>query len=157
MALQDQANPAYFPPLERIYDRLKPYSYTILRVTMGLFFVPHGAQKLFGLWGGPPIERLAAGFGRMGAFWGNAGWVYYIACLEFFGGLLMAAGFLTRLVAIQFIGFMAMAFFVANAPNGWFWTKGGIEMPGLLGIMCIVILINGGGRYSIDGAIGKEI
>jgi putative oxidoreductase len=64
---------------------------------------------------------------------------------------------LTRLVAIQFIGFMGMAVFIANAPNGWFWTKGGIEAPLILGIVCLVVLVNGGGRFSVDHAIGKEI
>ena len=157
MALQDQKIPLYIAPLDRLYETLKPLSYPLLRIAMGLFYVPHGAQKLFGLWSGPTVAQLTVGFGRMGAFWGHAGWVYYIACLEFLGGLLMAAGFLTRIVAFQFVCFMGTAFFVANAGNGWFWTKGGIEAPGIWGLTCLVILINGGGRFSIDRAIGREI
>jgi hypothetical protein len=61
------------------------------------------------------------------------------------------------LLRIAMVCFMAMAFFVANAVNGWFWTKGGMEAPGIWGLTCLVILINGGGRLSLDRAIGKEI
>ncbi len=144
------------PALGRIYESIRPYTHTILRVTMGLFFVPHGAQKLFGWFGGRAIEEYAKGFGRMGEFWAQPGWVYYIGCLEFFGGLLLAIGLLTRVVAIQLVCFMAMAAFVANAPRGWFWTQGGIEAPLTWGIVCFVILIHGGGAHSVDRAIGRE-
>jgi putative oxidoreductase len=157
MAFTSERIPLYSPALGAVYEALKPYTYTFLRVMIGLFYVPHGMQKLFGLFGAATTEQFVAGFGRMGPFWGQAGWVYYIGSLEFFGGLLMAAGLFTRLVAIQFIGFMGMAVFVANVPNGWFWTKGGIEAPLILGVVCLVVLINGGGRFSIDHAIGKEI
>ena len=145
-----------FPALGRIYESIRPATHTILRVTMGLFFVPHGAQKLFGWFHGRPIEEYVKGFGRMGEFWANPGWVYYIGCLEFFGGLLLAIGLLTRVVAIQLVCFMAMAAFVANAPRGWFWTQGGIEAPLTWGIVCFVILIHGGGAWSVDRVIGRE-
>jgi putative oxidoreductase len=151
-----EASILYIPALRSIYDRLAPYAHTILRVTMGLFFVPHGAQKLFGLFGGRPIPDYVKAFGRMGEFWASSGWVYYIGCLEFFGGLLLALGLFTRVVAVQFVCFMAMAAFVANAPRGWFWTQGGIEAPLSWGLVCLVILIRGGGPHSLDRAIGKE-
>jgi len=157
MTFQQERMALYVPGLEKLYEAVKPLSYPLLRIMMGLFFVPHGAQKLFGLFGAPAFPQYVTSFGRMGPFWGQSGWVYYIGCLEFFGGLLMAAGFLTRIVAFQFLCFMAMAFFVANTANGWFWTKGGIEAPMSWGIVCLVILINGGGRFSLDRAIGKEI
>lgn len=144
------------PALGRIYAALDPYKYTILRVMMGLFYVPHGAQKLFGWFGGRPLDVYVKSFSRMGDFWAQPGWVYYIGCLEFFGGLMLAAGLLTRVVALQFVCFMAMAVFVANAPRGWFWTQGGIEAPLSWGLVCLFILIHGGGAHSIDRAIGKE-
>jgi putative oxidoreductase len=87
----------------------------MLRIMMGLFFVPHGAQKLFQVFGGGTIPQYIESLGRMGDFWGQAHWVYYIGFLEFFGGLMMAAGFLTRVWAAQFVGFMAMA---ASSPTG---------------------------------------
>jgi putative oxidoreductase len=156
MADASEKSVLYVPALRGFYERLTPYGLTILRVMMGLFFVPHGAQKLFGWFGGRPIPEYVKAFGRMGDFWANSSWVYYIGCLEFFGGLLLAVGLLTRVVALQFVGFMAMAAFVANAPRGWFWIQGGTEAPLSWGIVCFVILIYGGGRYSVDRAIGKE-
>lgn len=154
--MASEGSALYVPALRGIYDRVMPYTHTILRVTMGLLFVPHGAQKLFGWFGGPPIEVYVKAFSRMGDFWGQSGWVYYIGSLEFFGGLLLAMGLFTRVVAVQFVCFMAMAAFVANAPRGWFWTQGGIEAPLSWGIICFVILIHGGGAHSVDRAIGKE-
>ncbi|NQV55338.1 MAG: DoxX family protein [Rhodospirillales bacterium] len=156
MNQSDEKLPLILPGLGGIYDNLKPYAYTILRVMMGLFFVPHGMQKLFGMFGAPPIEIYVKGFGRMGEFWAQPGWVYYIGTLEFVGGLMLAVGLFTRVVAIQFVGFMFMAAFVANWPRGWFWTKGGIEAPLSWGIVCLVILILGAGKHSLDAKIGKE-
>jgi len=156
MADASEKTTLYVPALRGFYDSLSPYGLTLLRVTMGLFFVPQGAQKLFHWFGGRPIPDYVKAFSRMGEFWGQSGWIYYIGCLEFFGGILLAIGLFTRVVAIQFVCFMAMAAFVANWPRGWFWTQGGVEAPLSWGLMCLVILIYGGGRYSVDRAIGKE-
>jgi putative oxidoreductase len=156
VATQSEEPKLIIPSLGSVYAALDPIAYPMLRIMMGLFFVPHGAQGLFGLFGARTIEQQAKAFGRMGEFWGQAHWVYYINGLEFFGGLLLAAGFLTRIVALQFVGFMAMAVFVANAPRGWFWTHGSIEAPLSWGIVCLYILIRGAGSFSIDRAIGKQ-
>jgi putative oxidoreductase len=145
------------PSLGGIYAGLDPLAYPMLRIMMGLFFVPHGAQKLFQVFGGRSIAQYAEGFGRMGDFWGQAHWVYYIGFLEFFGGLMMAAGFLTRVWAAQFVGFMAMAAFVANWPRGWFWTSGGTEAPLSWCIVCLYILIRGAGAFSVDARIGRQV
>ncbi len=156
MNQSDEKLPLIFPGLGGIYDGLRPYGYTILRVMIGLLFVPHGMQKLFGMFGGRAIEDYAKGFGRMGEFWATSGWVYYIGTLEFVGGIMLAVGLFTRLVALQFVGFMFMAAFVANWPRGWWWTKAGVEAPLSWGIVCLVILIYGAGKYSLDRKIGKE-
>jgi len=157
MEQSDEKIPLILPGLGGIYDGFRPYAYTILRVMMGLFFVPHGAQKLFGWFGGAPLAGYVKFFGgALGETFGSAGWVYYIGGLEFFGGLMLAFGLLTRLVAVQLVGFMAVAAFVANWPRGWFWTKGGTEAPLTWGLVCLAILIIGAGKHSIDARIGKE-
>ena len=155
MATDD--NKLIIPPLGRIYETLDPLAYPMLRIMMGLFYVPHGAQKLFQMFSGRPIEDYMQAFGRMGGFWGQPHWVYYIGSLEFFGGLMLAAGFLTRLWALQLFGFMMMATFVANAPRGWFWTTGGSEAAASWMIVLAYICVYGAGKFSIDNAIGKEI
>jgi putative oxidoreductase len=145
------------PALGTVYDSLKEYTYPILRIMMGMVFFPHGCQKLFQWWGGRTMDQYVEAFGRMGSWSASPGWVYYIGILECFGGLMMAAGFLTRFVALQFFAFMMIATFVANWPRGYFWTQGGLEAPLVWGAVCFFILAYGGGKWSVDRALGREI
>jgi len=145
------------PALGAVYDSLKEYTYPILRIMMGLIFMPHGAQKLFGMFGAPPMDQYVKFFSVMGSWSAHPGWVYYIGVLEFVGGFMMAIGFLTRLVAIQFVVFMGVAAFWANWPRGYFWTQGGIEAPLVWAAVCFFILAYGGGKWSVDRALGREI
>jgi putative oxidoreductase len=149
--------PLYVPAFGRIYEAFRPISYPALRFMIGALYVPHGAQKLFHWFGGRPVSDYQATFSRMGEFWGAAGWVYYIGCLEFFGGLMVALGFFTRFAATQLFLFMAMAAFVANAPRGWFWTGGGSEAPAAWGVVLWYVMVRGSGAFSVDRAIGREI
>jgi len=144
-----------FPALGTLYQRCERYAWPILRVTYGLWFVPHGCQKLFG-WFGGNIEGVAKGMAAAGIVPGMF-WAYYIGILELVGGLLLAVGFLTRPVAALFFGFMAVATFYFNWRIGYFWTNRGLEMPLLLLIISVVILIRGGGEYSVDRRIGREV
>ena len=143
------------PALGAVYESLKEYTYPILRIMMGLTFMPHGAQKLFGWWGGRTMEWYVESFGRMGSWSADARWVYYIGVLEFFGGILMAVGFLTRFFALQLFAFMMTATFVANWPRGYFWTQGGLETPLTWGVVCLFILAYGGGKWSVDRTLGR--
>jgi putative oxidoreductase len=121
----DQPPRYLVPALGGIYAVLSPYSWPLVRVATGLFFVPHGMQKLFGFWGGD-LTRTAEGFAKQGLepamFWAT-----YIGNLEFFGGILLAIGLLTRPVAALFCGFMAVAAFHVHVKVGWFWTGRGLE------------------------------
>ena len=143
------------PGLAAIYAGLETYSWPLIRVATGLFFVPHGMQKLFGFWGGD-LARTAEGFGKQGLepamFWAT-----YIGCLEFFGGLLLVIGLVTRPVAALFVGFMAVAAFHVHIKIGWFWTGRGMEVPVYLLLISLAILIRGGGPLSVDRALGREI
>ena len=149
--------PLYAPAFGKIYATFEPIAYPMLRIMIGLLFVPHGMQKLFQWFGGPPVATFQGFFARMGDFWGAAGWVYYIGGLEMIGGFMVAIGFLTRFFACQLMLFMAMATFVANAPRGWFWTTGGSEAAASWMIVLAYICVYGAGKFSVDNAIGKEI
>jgi putative oxidoreductase len=143
------------PAFGNIYAALEPYSWPLVRAATGVFFLPHGMQKLFGFWGGD-IARTAEGFARQGLH-PALFWAYYIGCLEFFGGIFLIIGLLTRPIAALFSGFMFVAAFHVTTHRGWFWTGGGMEVPIYLMLICLAILIRGGGPLSIDGRIGREI
>jgi putative oxidoreductase len=143
------------PGLAGIYAGFETYSWPLIRVATGLFFVPHGMQKLFGFWGGD-LSKYAEGFAKLG-FQPGMFWATYIGCLEFFGGLLLVIGLLTRPVAALFVGFMAVAAFYVTIQRGWFWAGGGMEVPLYLMLISLAILIRGGGAFSVDRALGREI
>ena len=143
------------PGLAGIYAALDTYSWPLIRVATGLFFVPHGMQKLFGFWGGD-LAKYAEGFAKLGFHPGML-WATYIGSLEFFGGLLLAIGLLTRPIAALFIGFMAVAAFHVTIQRGYFWAGGGMEIPLYLMLICLAILIRGGGAVSVDRLLGREI
>lgn len=138
------------PALGGIYKRLDRYSWPLVRVTAGAFLVPHGAMKLFG-----GMEGLIGWFGQIG-FEPAALLAWYVALLEFAGGILLAVGFMTRIVAAQLVGFMAVAAFAIHWGNGFLWTEGGFEYPLMWGIVALAILIRGGGEFSVDAILGRE-
>jgi len=122
---------------------------------MGLILFPHGCQKLFGWFGGLGFEKFTEIFDKIG--WHPAVfWVALVALTESVGGLLLAFGFLTRFAAAAIVIFMLNAVWATSA-KGFFWAQGGMEYPILIGVVALVFLIKGGGRFSVDRALGKEL
>ncbi len=141
----------FIPALGGIYERLEPYHWTLVRVTAGLMLVPHGWMKIFG--GG--IEGLAGYLGKLGLEPAYP-LALYIALLELVGGILLALGLFTRLVAVLVIGFMAVSAFYVHGPYGFLWINRGFEYPLFWGLVCAAIAIRGGGPRSLDAKIGRE-
>jgi putative oxidoreductase len=143
------------PALAPITEALCPYAELMVRVAAGLLLVPHGAQKLFGWFGGHGI----VGTGEF--FASKLGLPAFVAVLagliEFVGGLLLAVGLATRAAAALVAGLMAVALVHVHLPKGFFWTEGGYEYPLLWGIVALSFVIRGGGRFSLDALIGREI
>jgi putative oxidoreductase len=145
----------YVPAFSGIYAAFDPIALPFLRLTMGLILVPHGCQKLFGWFGGAGFAKFTEIFDKIG--WHPAVfWLTLVALTEFLGGLMLAFGFLTRFAAAAIFIFMLNAVWSTSA-KGFFWAQGGMEYPILIGIVALVFLIKGGGRYSIDHALGKEL
>ena len=140
------------PALGRIYDPLTPYTYPLIRFVTGAMLIPHGWAKLVS---GSPAG-LGASLAKMGIEPAYA-LATYIGVLELVGGTMLALGLLTRFVAAQVIGFMAVAAFKVHWGAGFFWSKGGYEYPLFWGLMALAILIQGGGKLSLDARIGKEL
>ena len=84
-------------------------------------------------------------------------WVALVALTEFVGGLMLAFGFLTRFAAAAIMIFMINAVLGHAPPSGFFWAQGGMEYSLLIGVVALVFLIKGGGRFSVDHALGKEL
>ncbi len=143
------------PGLGGIYQRFGKFAWPIVRIAYGAWYMPHGLQKLFG-WFGGNINGVAKGIESIG-WHPPLFWAYYLGCLELFGGFLLLLGLFTRPVALLFAGFMFVATFQYNIKFGYFWVKGGMEMPLLLLVVAIAILVRGGGEYSLDRKLGREI
>ncbi len=142
------------PALGNLWAALDPLSPVIVRVTTGLLLMPHGAQKLFGAFGGYGLEGTAGWLESIG-FAPGLLFALLIGLLEFVGGLMLTIGLLTRPVAAAVIAFMAVAITI-HLPNGYAWNNAGFEMPLFWGLMALSILIRGGGKYSVDRKIGVE-
>lgn len=150
-------SPSYFiPALAPVYARLEKLAMPLVRVTAGLLLVPHGAQKLFGWFGGYGLDATGQFFSTQLGL--EPGFLFALAAglIEFFGGLFLAAGFLTRPVAAAVTALMLVAVFSVHLGAGFFWTSGGYEYPLMWGLVALAFVLRGGGAYSLDRAVGKE-
>ena len=134
-------------------------SATILRVTLGMVMLPHGAQKVLGWFGGHGFS------GTMHFFTDTMGIPYVFALMavlaESLGAIGLIAGFFTRLCAFGVGTTMAVAALMVHVHNGffmnWFGTQAGegFEYHILAVGMALAILVTGGGRWSIDAALAR--
>lgn len=149
------SRPALFvPAMAGLYDKVRELPYPFVRFWVGAFIVPHGMQKLFGAFGGN-IDGTAAFFGKVGLV-PALPLAYLVGCVEFFGGILLAIGLLTRPAAAAIVILLAVAVFHIHLGNGFFWTKSGYEYPLLWCLMALACFFGGGGKWSVDSKIGKE-
>ena len=145
----------YIPALAPIYDKLTPFALPILRVGIGLILIPHGAQKLFGWFGGMGYEKFVALFNTLG-YRPGIFWLTLVALTEFVGGILLVLGLFTRFAALALVIFMIVAVHFTSG-KGFFWTAGGLEYSLLILFVGLVFLIRGGGEYSLDRKFGREL
>ena len=143
------------PALHSLAEPLQPFAEPLLRVTTGLLLVPHGAQKLFGWFGGYGLEATGQFFASQLGM--PASFALLSGLIEFFGGLLLAIGLGTRPIAALVFGLMAVAALAVHLPAGFFWTDGGFEYPLMWAILALTLVIRGGGAYSLDALLGREI
>jgi putative oxidoreductase len=125
----------------------------VLRVVVGLYLFGHGAQKLFGWFGGPGLAGTEGWLGSAGyrpaRFWAlNAG------LAEAAGGALLFLGLLTPLGSIAIISAMAVAIATAHLGKGWFGQTGGPELPLTNIAAAIVVALAGPGRIALDSWLG---
>jgi putative oxidoreductase len=143
------------PSVGALEQALSPFAEPLVRVAAGLMLMPHGAQKLFGWFGGYGVDATGQFFAaKLGL---PASFALLAGLIEVFGGLALAAGFLTRVAAALVFGLMAVAVIFVHLPIGYFWMTGGLEYPLMWGLVALAFVFRGGGRYSLDALIGREI
>ena len=133
---------------------LDALSWSLVRIAAALILVPHGAQKLFGWFGGGGLTGTAQFFEQNLGLYPGLLFAGLAGATEFFGGLLLALGLLTRQSAAAVVAVMAYAAFVVHWGNGFFWTAGGYEFPLLRGLVALALVIRGGGPLSLDRMLG---
>ena len=148
--------PLAIPALGRLYAASGDLAEAGLRITAGAFLIPHGMQKLFGAFGGYGLAATGQFFETQLGF--ANGWLAALGAgsVETFGGLLLALGLLTRPVAVAIAVLLLVAASV-HVPAGFFWTAGGWEYPALWAAVALYFAAKGGGRFSADRLIGREI
>jgi len=130
----------------------------VMRLTLGVVFFPHGAQKVLGWFGGPGASATIQGFAKMGL---PPAVTVLVLAAELGGSILLILGFLTRLAAFGIGCVMAGALFLVHGKVGFFmnWAgtqKGeGFEYHLLALGLSIALLITGGGAFSVDRALTR--
>ena len=123
--------------------RITTFTHNALRVVAGFLYSLHGAQKLFGVLG---REESAELFSLMGA----------AGVIEFFGGLLLMFGLFTRPVAFICSGQMAVAYFMAHVPQGFWPIMNGGELAAFYCFTWLFFFAHGPGDCSLDARLGRE-
>ena len=128
----------------------------IVRLAQGSLMAGHGAQKLFGSFGGPGLEGTS-GFMEMLGMRPGRPWAYLAGLSEFGGGVLTVLGLLNPLGPLGIIGAMAMATRKAHWGKPIWVTEGGAELPVLNIAVSTALMIREPDRYSLDRALGIRL
>lgn len=139
------------PGLHGFYAKMEPVAYTITRVVLGIIMIMHGYPKLFVA----GVDRVSTAFATN---YGLPGWFAYLAVLfEIVGGAALVLGLFTRFFGAALAIEMLIAMFAAHFAKGFSVGAGGYEYVMFLGFVCFYVAIRGGGPYSVDAKLGKEL
>jgi len=128
----------------------------ILRLAVGLIVAAHGAQKLFGWWGGPGMNGWTQIVQRLRIRPAEP-WAWVAALAEFVGGTFLALGLLTPLAAAAMAGSMLVAIVTVHLAKGFWNGKGGYEFNLALLASAVALALTGPGTYSLDHALGIHL
>lgn len=127
----------------------------ILRLVVGLLMAGHGAQKLFGMFGGPGLKGTSGWLGSVGLRPSGL-WALLAGLSEFGGGVLVALGLLTPLGAVGIAASMLMAISIAHRGKLWV-ADGGMEYNLVLIAASTALIFTGPGRFSLDAVLGVSV
>lgn len=142
--------------LQCVLSSNQNYAGLALRMIAGIIFVAHGAQKLFGSFGGYGLEGTGQWMASIGL---EPGFLMALAAgsAEFFGGLALILGLLTRPAALVLAVTMVVAIVTVHLPNGLFMSNNGYEFGLALLGMSMALVFNGAGKISLDGLINNKL
>lgn len=143
------------PLIQRFLSTNAGWGALALRIPVGIIFAAHGAQKLFGWFGGHGLEGTGQWMASIGLAPG-----YLMALLagsaEFFGGLALIIGLLVRPAAAVLAIAMLVAIFSVHIGNGLFMSNNGYEFGLALLAVSVSLMLSGAGRASIDAALSRS-
>lgn len=144
----DTSTTPIIPALRPLYALLSPVSLTILRVVVGIAFVMHGWPKIQAPFG---AAEMVGGIGFQPAWL----WSLALSATEFFGGILLILGLLTRPAALAttIVLLVTVWFHWVKLGQGW----SGAELSIIWASATLFLAVHGGGRFSLDRLIGREI
>ena len=140
-----------FPGLAGFYASVSDLWYPMIRVCIGAILFMHGWAKINGGVAG------VTGFFAKNGFEPASGFAYAAIFLETVGAACIVVGLFTRFFAAAIAIELGVAFLIMHLPNGFSVGKGGYEFVLLLGIVMFAIALRGGGPYSLDRVIGKQL
>ena len=140
-----------FPGLAGFYEAVSDLWYPMIRIAIGCILFVHGWTKVHA-----GLTGVSHYFTSHGFLPGSA-WAIAAMVLETVGCACVAIGLFTRFFAAALAIELAIAFVVIHLPNGFSSAKGGYEYVLFLGIVMFAIALRGGGPYSVDRLIGKEL
>ena len=142
--------------LSKWFEKYTGLAILPLRIALGIVFLIHGAQKLFGLFGGGGISGTAGFLSSLG-FPAAMFLAVILAIVEFFGGLFILTGLFTRYSALLIAIDMIIAILTVHLSKGFFAGNGGYEFVLTLLLVAVALLFSGAGKYlSLERAMFKK-
>jgi len=141
------------PFLQPFYDQVIPLSWLVIRVAVGWNLLIHGWGKITV----GPTDAFLKAFADLG-FTPPAFWFWSSFLIEMLGGIALILGLFTRVfAAAAAIEMLVITVTYWNAGNGFGWMRRGYEYVLLWGLICFAIALRGGGPYSLDRKLGREL
>jgi putative oxidoreductase len=140
----------FLPFLKPIYNAVEPLSWLLVRLTVGLMLLPHGIPKLQA-----GVEATAASALTKRGIEAAEPLAVVLILLETLGGLCVALGLFTRFFAMAIA--VEMSVIVYHYLPKFGWTGPGYEYPLMWGLIMLAIALRGGGPFSLDRRLGKEL
>jgi len=145
---RDGGTKLFIPILAPVYRCTETLAWPLIRAVCGLMLLPHGIMKLTNLAFAANVTRL---IGRLG-FAPSVAWFWFIVLLETIGGVLLAIGLFTRPVALMITVEMLVITFAVLLPAGRPY-----ETTLMWALLAFAIALRGGGRWSVDRCMGREL